>query len=488
MDALEQPVRPGLGDADQPHAIAERRRLGDVGGEHVADAAGRDVGERRARAERDAGEDRQLVRGIDAVDVEARVGLGKAQRLRLGQHLGEVAALGLHLGQDEIAGAVEDAIDAVDAVGGGAVAQALDHRHAARDRRLELERGARGLGGLGEFEPVMRHHRLVGGDQALAAGQRRARQRQRGAVRPADQLDHDIGVVALGQRARCRLPRRSARYRRRDPWRGRAPTPRRSRSRRPARRAISSRLASSKRITPPPTVPSPASATRRGLVEAIVAALSVSAARFVYVRRASSAIPSASASAARRSTTLDGPGTPEPARQAAKIGSSRRAASLASSDPIGRAHQRQAAYAVAPDDAFADRDPAPHQPGLQRDGAIGRADRGAALELHVDPRLRHGQRREQHPARETATRHDQATHRSLPSVVRAYTMNRSGFHQPDFDQPLVQIIVRGDRGRIMVRVIRGDACWAASRSGIPDWDAGRTASNSARSRGARAAG
>ena len=56
-----------------------------------------DVVERRPRAEREAGEDRQLVRRIDAVDVEARIGLGIAQRLRFGEHLGEVAALGLHL-------------------------------------------------------------------------------------------------------------------------------------------------------------------------------------------------------------------------------------------------------------------------------------------------------------------------------------------------------------------------------------------------------
>jgi len=47
---------------------------------------------------------------------------------------------------------------------------------------------------------VMRHHRLVGGDQSLAPGKRGARQRQRRAVRPADQLDHHIGVLAMGKR------------------------------------------------------------------------------------------------------------------------------------------------------------------------------------------------------------------------------------------------------------------------------------------------
>ena len=42
VDALEQPVGAGLGEAEQADAIAERRRLGDVGGEHVADAGDRD--------------------------------------------------------------------------------------------------------------------------------------------------------------------------------------------------------------------------------------------------------------------------------------------------------------------------------------------------------------------------------------------------------------------------------------------------------------
>ncbi len=56
-----------------------------------------DAGEIRPGAERRAGQDRELVRGIDAVDVEARVGLGVARRLRLGQHDVEGAAGLAHL-------------------------------------------------------------------------------------------------------------------------------------------------------------------------------------------------------------------------------------------------------------------------------------------------------------------------------------------------------------------------------------------------------
>src|SRR3546814_11349823 len=66
----------------------------------------RDLIEGRPRAEREAGEDRELVRGVDAVDIEARIGLGIAQRLRLGEVVAEISAFAFHLGKDELAGAV----------------------------------------------------------------------------------------------------------------------------------------------------------------------------------------------------------------------------------------------------------------------------------------------------------------------------------------------------------------------------------------------
>ena len=64
------------------------------------------------RAEGKAGQDRQLVRGVVALDVEGRVGFGIAQPLRVLQAGVEGQALGLHAGQDVVAGAVEDAEDA----------------------------------------------------------------------------------------------------------------------------------------------------------------------------------------------------------------------------------------------------------------------------------------------------------------------------------------------------------------------------------------
>ena len=195
--------------------------------------------ERRPRAESERRQDRKLVRRIDAVDVERRVGLGIAQRLRLGEHLGEVAALRLHLGEDEIARAVEDAVDARHRIRRRALAQPLDHRDAARDRRLELQRHARRLGRARQLQPVVRQHRLVGGDEALA--RRRAPRAPAPAPGPSDPPTSSTTTSTPScarERARCRRPRRSATGRPRDPSPDRAPTPRRPRSR--ARRAARS--------------------------------------------------------------------------------------------------------------------------------------------------------------------------------------------------------------------------------------------------------
>ena len=53
---------------------------------------------------------------VVAVDVEARIGLGVAQALRVRETLGEAEPLGLHAREDVIAGTVEDPVDAIDRI------------------------------------------------------------------------------------------------------------------------------------------------------------------------------------------------------------------------------------------------------------------------------------------------------------------------------------------------------------------------------------
>ena len=74
-------------------------------------------------AEHHAGEDRELVRGVDPVDIGGGIGLRVAELLRLLQHGPELPRLAglhglVHRRHDVVAGAVQDAVDATDPVAG----------------------------------------------------------------------------------------------------------------------------------------------------------------------------------------------------------------------------------------------------------------------------------------------------------------------------------------------------------------------------------
>ena len=81
-----------------------------------------DVLQVEARVEGQRRQDRGLGGGVVAFDVGRGVGLGVAEALGLGEGVGELRAGGVHLVQDEVGGAVDDAQHAGDAVAGQAVA------------------------------------------------------------------------------------------------------------------------------------------------------------------------------------------------------------------------------------------------------------------------------------------------------------------------------------------------------------------------------
>ena len=156
-------------------------------------------------AEDDAGEDRELVGCVDAVDVGRRIGLCVAELLRLLQHGVEIARLAglhrlVHRRHDVVAGAVQDAVDAADPVAGEALAQRLDDGDAAGDRGLVAEVAVRLPGGVRERRAVVGEQGLVGGHQVLAVGEGSLGERPRDPFRAADQLDHDIDGRVGGKR------------------------------------------------------------------------------------------------------------------------------------------------------------------------------------------------------------------------------------------------------------------------------------------------
>ena len=105
----------------------------------------------------------------------------------------EGQALVAHLGEDEVGGAVDDAGDPLDAVGGEALAQRLDDRDAAGHRRLEGDHHALLLRGGEDLVAVHGEQRLVGGDHVLAVGDGLQHQFLGDAV-AADQLDDDVDL------------------------------------------------------------------------------------------------------------------------------------------------------------------------------------------------------------------------------------------------------------------------------------------------------
>ena len=136
------------------------------------------------------------MRRIHAINVKAGIGFGIAQFLRFLQNLVEAPAFLFHRRQNVIAGAIEDAVDTADLIGGGAFAHSLDHRNATRDRRFIFQRNAALFRKAGEVEAMMRQHGLVRRDERLAGDQALARQGKGRAVRSADQFHHHVDIVA----------------------------------------------------------------------------------------------------------------------------------------------------------------------------------------------------------------------------------------------------------------------------------------------------
>src|SRR3979411_3207320 len=133
-------------DPEQLDAIAEFFRGAQVfrrDGRNSFDVnrALRDLG-----AKCEAGKNCKLLRGVVAVDVERRISLGITKALRVLQAFGERQSFLLHPGQDVIAGAVEDAVDAIDVGTGETFAQGFDDWDCRADSRLEIQRAAMLLG------------------------------------------------------------------------------------------------------------------------------------------------------------------------------------------------------------------------------------------------------------------------------------------------------------------------------------------------------
>ena len=200
------PVLAATRDAEQLDAVAELGGRRDVRGPDPPDPLDVNGAELHRTAEGECRQDRQLVRGIGPVHVGGRVGLGVAERLGFGQHHREIAPGFAHLGQDVVAGAVQDAADPLQPVRRQPLAQRLDHRDAAGHRRLERQRHPGPLGGVGQLRAVYGDQRLVRRHHRTALRQSRLDQRPRSALGAADQLHHHVDIRVRGEADRVLVP------------------------------------------------------------------------------------------------------------------------------------------------------------------------------------------------------------------------------------------------------------------------------------------
>ena len=196
-------VRDQFADRQQLDEAADLAGGGDVGGGHLGDAFTVDVGRRDPAVEGQTRQDGRLGRGVEALHVGGRVGLGVAELLRLGQDVAEPRALGLHLVQDVVGGAVDDADHRRDLVADQGLAQRPDDRDGPGDGGLEVEVDLGRLRGREQGGAVLGEQRLVRRDDRGAGGHR-PKDQGPGRLDPADELDHDVDATAVDRASRRR--------------------------------------------------------------------------------------------------------------------------------------------------------------------------------------------------------------------------------------------------------------------------------------------
>jgi hypothetical protein len=162
----------------------------------AADALDENVRRRDLLAERQGRQQHQFRTRVEAVDIRAGIRFGVPEPLRFGdQVLHGIAAL-LHLREDVVAGAVEDAVQGRDAVARDSLAQDRMNRDAAADARFHRDVDARLNGPVPDLRTARRHDLLIRGDYGFPVFDGRVDDLRRDPA-PAHEFDNDLDVGAL---------------------------------------------------------------------------------------------------------------------------------------------------------------------------------------------------------------------------------------------------------------------------------------------------
>ena len=151
-----------------------------------------------AGVEGEAGEDRELVARVFALDVVGRVRLGVAELLCRFERVVEVGAVAAHRGEDVVGRAVDDRGDARDAVGEQVALERRDDRDAAADARLVEEVDAMLRAMARRLGPCLAMTSLFAVTTYLPCS-RRARDVVERRLLAAHGLDNDVDVRVVDQ-------------------------------------------------------------------------------------------------------------------------------------------------------------------------------------------------------------------------------------------------------------------------------------------------
>ncbi len=173
-DALSAPLRSEICRMVQPRSRAYTKSMASMGGDGTA-AHRLHV---QPGAQRDAGEDHQFGTRVEAVHVFAGIGFGISDRLCVAQHVGKGSAA-FHAAENVVAGAVEDAFDARDAIARQSLLQAGDDWYASGDSRAVEQMRTFGASEAVQFDAMLRDEFLVAGDGGFSGSECAANPRPR---------------------------------------------------------------------------------------------------------------------------------------------------------------------------------------------------------------------------------------------------------------------------------------------------------------------
>ena len=205
LDRRAAPTR----DPQKLDPVSKRLRKLDIERGNPPNALRIDIFKIHAASERNRCQDRQLVRCIDAIDIETRIGLGVSQRLSIGKNIVKLTPCLAHRGQDVVTGTVQNTVKTGNPVTREPFPKGLDNRNPPRYSRFVTNRYALCLSGQRQCGSMMGNQRLVGGHNGSTAIDRRFTDRFCRAVGAANQLDNDVGLCLSSHFLRIVKPLKS---------------------------------------------------------------------------------------------------------------------------------------------------------------------------------------------------------------------------------------------------------------------------------------